>query len=1470
MAPSSTGALRRAPRRLPRGPLRGPLAVALSLVLTSVAFVSPTAPARATVTISGLAAVDYPEQGAAVAIAPAVDLTVSSGTFADGYVEFSHDGTTNDALSLTTVESADTTSGAVSVVGSSVYLGLGGGESKQVGTVDSTKDGAAGEALRINFSAALENSDFSGGSVGSAPPGWTINNELVTLGNLATRTQGGTVTSTPRGTSPQTYTITGPSSSYSYVTDTSYTREGDEKSSSFTARSGSGTVISSYTSGTTRSNVLKLGFTGNCTGPSNVHPFCSVFGPEAISAPFDARQGDSLSFYVSANYVSDDFEVYAFLVEVDGDDTFTDSSTHTLLYYNRGIRLNWAEASGTIPKDGRFRFRFVNGTYDKSGYLGIGSEFYIDDVRVVSGDATADVAEQVARLVRFSSTEDDPTTSGLTRTLTLEAKQAGQSASTATNTLTFTPLTNDAPSLVGDGETTAVAVTVTETDLSSVENPLSDTTGTLTGNDPESDSITFGISGGTSADGVSTLAGSYGTLSVTEATGAYTYEPDMAAIKPLNTGDDPVDAFTITVSDGTDSSTGTLNFTIDSITDTEPSAPSIAAVIGGDGFLSVLVEPPSSIGGSAISNYEYSTDGGTFRALDPAVAAGPVQIATASADGTTALVNGTPFAVRVRAVNSGGSSPPSNSVSGTPTSTRAISSPTIQSFEPSAALTAIDEDFVISGFGPTDDLLVTVGLPGAGTGTAFALPDFEASGATVANGYSSYSDDTAVTDLGLTGTQSEVNAALRGLKLKTGADRENFQVRANVSVVSGDIVQSGTTGSFYEYVPDSGITWDEALAAAAGRTHAGVTGYLVTITSEAENAFVKDRIDGATNVWIAASDATEEGVWRWVAGPEGQNGGTVFYTEDDGTLTYASWSSNEPNDWGSGEDAAVTNWGSATGTWNDLLGTNSSSVNGYVVEYSEWEDQTFTSSAVLTAAPRVSMGGAVLTATGAATAVALSWTTPVRTGETVTGYTVTSVPSVTGVSACSGTATTCTVSGLTAGTEYTFTVTATWSDAATSVSNAASARALATPPPAPAPAPDPVITAPPLPSGPVLTAGAPPRPSNRPTARVGDVEVPVTSTPAGTTRQRGTTTVSTATIVQAGGVTFALDVTGAGEVRTVSGAAPQIEVVRDRTARTSGSGLLPATEVRAWLPQPDGTVRPVATLPVGDDGTFTGELPLDGSDDRPTDGRPLPIGTHVLQLVGVDTAGQLTVIEQTVRILQPDPAPEPDRRAGAPPALDPGSSIATNAGVPEAVTVVPVPDVRQARVEGSGWTMAVDIPSADGRVAPAEGGGALIELVEDDVAEVSGDGFLPGTRADVWLFSEPVLLGTVTIGADGTFAGTVPVEGIATGEHTLQLQGVGTDGYVRAANLGVVVVPRPEDEPAVEAEPEPAPEPEAEPDPEPDDRVEVVAAAGEDSGGNTLLVWIALLTAAAGSGWWFLLGRRRRDEDDAAGSPVRG
>jgi hypothetical protein len=179
----------------------------------------------------------------------------------------------------------------------------------------------------------------------------------------------------------------------------------------------------------------------------------------------------------------------------------------------------------------------------------------------------------------------------------------------------------------------------------------------------------------------------------------------------------------------------------------------------------------------------------------------------------------------------------------------------------------------------------------------------------------------------------------------------------------------------------------------------------------------------------------------------------------------------------------------------------------------------------------------------------------------------------------------------------------------------------------------------------------------------------------------------------------------------------------------------------------------------------------------------------------------------------------------------PGQFLATNAGEPEVVTVIPVPDVKQARVEGDGWQMAVDIPSSNGGVSESDNGGALLQLVRDETAVVSGSGFMPGTRADVWLFSDPTLLGTVDIDENGEFAGEVAIDAnvVVVGEHTLQLQGVGEDGYVRAANLGVVVS-------------------------------DVADVASTEDVASGFLWWLWLLIVVAILVVWFIVGRYRRSQ----------
>jgi len=79
---------------------------------------------------------------------------------------------------------------------------------------------------------------------------------------------------------------------------------------------------------------------------------------------------------------------------------------------------------------------------------------------------------------------------------------------------------------------------------------------TLSATDPESDTLTYGIQSGTVSGATVTRIGTYGTLTLTTATGAYTYTPNGAAIEA--TGANTSEDFTVTVSDGTNTVTQTL------------------------------------------------------------------------------------------------------------------------------------------------------------------------------------------------------------------------------------------------------------------------------------------------------------------------------------------------------------------------------------------------------------------------------------------------------------------------------------------------------------------------------------------------------------------------------------------------------------------------------------------------------------------------------------------------------------------------------------------------------------------------------------------------------------------------------------------------------------------------------------------------------------------------------------------------
>jgi hypothetical protein len=110
---------------------------------------------------------------------------------------------------------------------------------------------------------------------------------------------------------------------------------------------------------------------------------------------------------------------------------------------------------------------------------------------------------------------------------------------------------------------------------------------------------------------------------------------------------------------------GTASTAVSVTPSTTPSAPTSLSATAGDGSATISFTAGSN-GGSAITNYKYSTDGTTYTALSPADSSTPITI--------SGLTNGTSYTIYLKAVNANGDSSASTSVSVTPAAPPADSS----------------------------------------------------------------------------------------------------------------------------------------------------------------------------------------------------------------------------------------------------------------------------------------------------------------------------------------------------------------------------------------------------------------------------------------------------------------------------------------------------------------------------------------------------------------------------------------------------------------------------------------------------------------------------------------------------------------------------------------------------------------------------------------------------------------------------
>ena len=243
--------------------------------------------------------------------------------------------------------------------------------------------------------------------------------------------------------------------------------------------------------------------------------------------------------------------------------------------------------------------------------------------------------------------------------------------------------------------------------------------------------------------------------------------------------------------------------------------------------------------------------------------------------------------------------------------------------------------FSLSGFSTTSTLLTSISLVNPPSGTTFYLGT--STGLTAASGFTLSGNKTRLV---ITGTMADINTALASLKINTGSVKGNVALSVAATVNPAGYFYNGVNGHFYRPI-STGATYTNARAASLLTTFKGQTGYLVTITSADEDAFIFNNVPQG-NIWFALTDEASEARWTIDAGPEK---GTLIKINN-GQLNgnfpnqYNNWAPGEPNDSGN-EDYAVTKWGGGN-QWNDLPNNFN---NPYVIEYGTWtnpDSQTFT------------------------------------------------------------------------------------------------------------------------------------------------------------------------------------------------------------------------------------------------------------------------------------------------------------------------------------------------------------------------------------------------------------------------------------------------------------------------------------------------------------------------------------------------
>jgi hypothetical protein len=201
--------------------------------------------------------------------------------------------------------------------------------------------------------------------------------------------------------------------------------------------------------------------------------------------------------------------------------------------------------------------------------------------------------------------------------------------------------------------------------------------------------------------------------------------------------------------------------------------------------------------------------------------------------------------------------------------------------------------------------------------------------------------------------------------------------------------------------------------------------------------------------------------------------------------------------------------------------------------------------------------------------------------------------------------------------------------------------------------------------------------------------------------------------------------------------------------------------------------------------------------------------------------------------------------------IAPGESAATVGGSSVEPNLIITAD-NTARIQIGDLVIGI-APQDAARIS--DGSGTAVRAVRGRYVEVTGNSFAPNTQVDVWIYSDPTLLGSATTDASGSFTKTfdIPVS-IELGDHTLTLNGFDAQGAAVTASVGIVVI----DDPLIDVDAQ-------------DDRGEPFNPLDEPKGVLDLvanmvaLMALMAMSGSAGGGSSNGSGRKE-DEDEDRGS----